>query len=458
MASTTKEEASSSILFLQIADKSYDEIFFIERLSQQWRESLGEPDVYACVNGLSFPFVSSQQERFVRVFTEDQEKNKEIVELLEETLSFDAVIVLDLQEYFLHPMELNFLPVWLKEFECPIYALDYFNLMTYQDDLLILRPEIEDRPTQEEPPAPLALTVELLKPVLPNTASPFEFEDHTWPFQSEALDMKLKAPQMRSEIFNSIEAKDSDYLITVFFDPFSFLQSADRQLLGYYFTLIEVLVFYLRLLKGQHFHVFIVGMTTPTLEVNLNPEINVNLHYFSHLTEDNYAAFLSASDLVVTNNTWTVPLLDALYLNTPTCIFGNSIVEAWKDDTETKKELRASFQPLKPLYDLCHMMIDFNLNAVSTPIFQFISYPQRETALEFPAPGFQEGTYPFFLLDMFDDESCLDILKGLLLSQTIRQDYADLCQRYVEQHSISTRFGQIHTQVHQDYEHPPLSS
>ncbi len=451
MPSKTESPSPGQLLFMQISDKSYDEIFLIERLTQQWIEQYGECEVTVCVNGNAYPFVSSHPKRLVTIFTEDQEKNRQKFEILRENVKFDAIILLDVYEYFVHPMDLNFLPAWLKDVENPLYAVDYFNLLVYQKDHFVLRHQV-DIAEENRNSVPLDLPLELLKPVLPNMMEQISQETKTWPVQSVFSELTLKAAHLRTEIFESMEAKDSDFLITVAFDPFLFTQAAERQLSGYYLVLIEVLVFYLRQFKGQHFHVFIVGMKPPAVAINLDPEINVNLHYFGHFTEDNYAAFLGASDLLVLNNTWSVALLDALYLNLPVCIFGNSIIEAWKDDTETQKELRASFQPLKPLYDLCHLMINMNQYAMSTPIFQFVTYPLRDERLHFPQAGLQEAVLPYFLIDMFDDMSTLPLLKELLLSQTTRQGYATLCQNYLQKQQGPLRFGQIHKQVTTNHE------
>lgn len=451
MSSKPESSPPGQLLFMQISDKSYDEIFLIERITQQWIAHYGECDVTVCVNGNAYPFVSSHPKRLVTIFTEDQEKNKQKFDILQENVNFDAIILLDVYEYFMHPMDLNFLPAWLKDIDCPLYAVDYFNLLVYQGDHFALRRQVEMN-TEEEDSIPLDLPLQLLKPVLPNLVEQIGSEPKTWPLDSNFSELKLKAAHLRTEIFDSMEARDSDFLITVAFDPFLFTQAAERQLSGYYLVLIEVLVFYLRQFKGQHFHVFIIGMKPPAVAVNLDPEINVNLHYFGHFTEDNYAAFLGASDLLILNNTWSVALLDALNLGLPVCLFGNSIIEAWKDDTETEKELRASFQPLKPLYDLCHLMINMNQYAMSTPIFQFVSYPLRDERLHFPQAGLQEAVLPYFLIDMFDDISTMPLLKELLLSQTIRQGYATLCQNYLEKQQGAQGFGQIHKQVTSNHE------
>ena len=88
----------SRILFIQMAEKSYDEIFFIDRLTQQWADLYTEVEVYALVNGLCNHFVSSRPERIVGVLTENQSENLKRFEALKEAIDFDAIFILDLHE------------------------------------------------------------------------------------------------------------------------------------------------------------------------------------------------------------------------------------------------------------------------------------------------------------------------------------------------------------------------
>lgn len=436
----------SRILFLQMAEKSYDEIFFIERLTQQWSDLYPEVETYALVNGLCHHFVSSRPERIVGILTENQSENLKRFETLTEAIDFDAIFILDLHEYFIHPMDLNFLPLWLKKETCPIYAFDYYNLMVYKKNLLYLRPQVNlDKFEEGEAPLPLDINVELLKPCLPNAKESLADEKSAWALQSVFSEQFIGSSQSRQELLKSVEANEKDHIISIFFDPLLYTQAAERTLIGYYFVLVEVLIFYLRQMRGERFQIFIIGSMPPSSEVNLSPDINVNLHYISHLTEDNYSTFLGASDLLITNNDWTSPLLDALNLNLPVCLFGNSIIEEWKDNTETDKELRSTFQPILPLYDFCHLMVELNQFSMGLPIFQFVSYPLRING-DFPKPGLRRGVYPYFLFDMFDDQSTLPMLKQILLSSETREKYKDVCDDYKKQSAGALTLGQIHTQ------------
>ena len=431
------------LLFIQIAEKSFDEVFLVERITQNWTQNFGETEVYALTNGISHAFLSSRQERIVGVLTENQEENKTRFDDIVEKIEADAIFVLDLHEYFLHPLELNFLPVWLKDQTMPVYAIDYFNLLDTENNQIILKENIElDQFEAGEAPLPLDIDIHILKPSLPNLP-----QQENLTFNTASPELVLKSPQLRKEILDSIEAGENEIAITLIFDPTLFSQALERNILAYYFVLTEVVIFYLRQFRDHRFQLFIVGSAPPTHEINLDPNINVQLHYFSHLTEDNYAAFLGASDLIISNSDWAVTLLDAMYLKTPVCVFGNSIIQEWKDDTETEKELRASFQPLKPLYDLCQLFMDLNQFSITTPIFQFISYPVRDTQPDFPEPGLQQKAFPYFLLDMFDDRACMFILQHLLFSSETQQKYAKLCDDLLEVTQDVPSISQIHCQI-----------
>ncbi len=445
---TQSPENMSHLLFIQISEKSYDEIYLIDRLVSQWSKSHPETSVYSLTNGVSSAFISSRPERVVGVLAENQEENLQRFEVLKNDLELDAIVILDLHEYFIRPMDLNFLPVWLEDVKCPVYALDYFNLIEYKEGVLHLKQDVElDQFEEGEAPLPLQLQVEILKPVLPNLPDAFKNEPHTRAWNATYPELGIQSPQNRREILESIEAKENDFIVTVLFDPALFSQALERNLIGFYFVLVEVLIFYFSQMRGQRFQLFIFGSAPPTPEINMHADLNVDIHYFTHLTEDNYAAFIGASDLIISNSDWAVALLDAMQLKTPVCVFGNSVIQEWKDDTETEKELRAPFQPLKPLYDLCQLMLDLNQFSITTPIYQFISYPLRDSNPDFPIPGLQQKTFPYFLMDMFDDQSTLFMLRHLLLSAETNEKHSKLCDDLLAVTEDSLTFNRIHEAV-----------
>lgn len=422
-----------AILFLQISDSAFEEILLIERLVQQWEEGRNAT-VYALVNGLSSSFVGSLAERVVGVFTEDQAKNKEYFDEIINREKLEAIVLLDLYNYFIVPELLNFLPVWLQALEIPIFALDYYNLLMYQDEQLILNPAIQlNRFEAGEGPLPLDLQLKLLKPVppvIPDSEQDTRSQVCFWNAHEPAF--KASAPQYREQLLDSLEAKPNSKIIFMLFDISMFAKALEQNILGYYFVVVEVIIYYLQQFAGQHFQLLIVGLSPPTSDINVIPDLNIDLHYFTHLTEDNYQAFMAASDLIIANNTWSVALMDAMGLETPVCVLGNSIIQDWKDEKEEEKHLTSFFQPCQPLYDLCQLMVNLNQWSYSLPIFQFLSYPMPFYEPDFPEPGLQKHAFPYYLLDMFDDQTSFPILQNLLFSASAQEAHQELCRELLK--------------------------
>lgn len=421
---------SDALLVLQISEQSFDEVLLVERLVQQW----GQPaQVYALTNSISSSLMSSRPERVVGILTEDQDENRRKFDAILEKEHIDAIIILDLYNYFINPLELNILPVWLKELAIPIFAVDYFHLLVYQDDQLILNPDVKlDSFEAGESPLPLDLSVQILKPVLPILPEQVATDPRLHLWNPLNQDIRSAAPQMRETLLNSLEANPESKVITVFFDTILFSDSLEKNILGFYFVSIEVLIFYLRQFPSQHFQLLIVGSSPPTGEVNAIPDLNIDIHYFTHLTEDNYQTFLASSDLIITNNNWSVALLDALSLNIPVCLLGNSVIQEFKDQQEEEKIITSFFKPHEALHYLAMLMMKLNQWSLSLPIFQFITYPIPYNDPDFPDPGLQAHALPYYLIDMFDDLSSIPIFQNLLFSKAAIEAHQQLAQKLLK--------------------------
>lgn len=418
---------NKTLFFIQISESSYDECFLIDRIESQFQ---GEITSIIFSNGISSSFNGSNPDRILGILTEDQEGNKERFQsALEMCANPVAIILLDVYNYFLNPIAINFLPSWLKDCEVPIFALDYFNLLEEKNNQILLKSGVNsDLFEAGESPLALDFPITLLKPIPPISPEPHQVGERTFNWNPIEKGLVSARPQLRKQILDSLKADEQTKIITLAFDPILFSQALERSLVAYYFIIIEVLVFYLRQFKGQNYKLLVIGSSPPTHECNDIPDLNVEIHYFTHFTEDNYRAFLAASDLIITNNNWSTILLDALTIGTPVAVMGNSILQVWKDEAESERKTVASFNPHGVLFDLSQMMMHMNQWSVSTPIFQFINYPIRYTEPDFPSTGLQEHVYPYFLLDMFNDQDCIPIFKDLLFSQNFLHQYRQFCE------------------------------
>jgi len=436
---------NKSVIFIQLSEGSYDECFLIDRMLSQIQ---GNVTSIVFSNAISSSFNSSNPEHIVGLLTEDQESNKERFDsALEMAENPVAIIVLDLCQYYLNPMTLNFLPMWLEKIELPILALDYFNLLEEKNDFIVLKSDVNPEKFEEgEGPNPIGLNIKLIKP-LPPIYPEAEIQSKT--FYWNALDKNFNAsrPQLRKQVLDSIESNEEAKVILVAYDPTLLTQALNNNMISYYYILIEVLVFYLRQFPGQRFKILVVGSKPPTENKNEIPDINLEIHYFSHFTEDNYRALLAASDMIISNNHWSTLLLDAMDLGIPVSVMGNSIIQDWKDETETEHQTISYFSPDVILYNLSLLMMSLNRNSITTPIYQFINYPIKYLEQDFPKTGLQQKGLPYFLMDMFNDEDCITQFRELLFSKGHQEEYNTFCAQILEHAEQGLRMETILDQV-----------
>lgn len=430
-----------ALLVVQISETSLDEVFLIDRIAQQLQEDY---QIIAFVNGISSAYVQSQPEYIVKVLTENQDENYQHFQLIMEKSPVKGILILDLYNYYLRIHDLNFLPLWLKDIQQPIFALDYFNLLQIQGGQVLLNENVQlDHYDLGEEPQKLELSLELIKPVLPILPEQNQNQEQTHHWQAIDINMPLSQAQYREEVLNSLKGHDSDKIVTIYYDPVMFSMAMERALMAYYLVSVEIFIFYLRKFLGQKFHLLVVGTIPPTEQTNEIPDLNVNVHFFTHLTHDNYRTLLGASDLIVSNTNWHPVLLDAMVLGTPSVVMGNSVILDWVDETETEKQLKAHFQSDPALYRLCEIWQEINRWSLGLPIYPYINYPQRYQEVDFPEPGLQEHPFPYFLLDTFDDETSAPILQKLLFSEQYRQSYRAFCSKLIDVSKKQANFQDI---------------
>lgn len=431
-----------AILFIQIAESSFDESLFVARMVHQLS---AETEVLCLANGISSALLSSNPDAIVGVLTENQEDNQQRFLALLERVRPTAIVLLDLYKFFLNPLELNFLPVWLEDLKLPIFALDYFNLMKIDEGKTSLQSGVQLSHIEAgEGAEALELPLYLIKPVPPVLPEAAE-RSFYWNPQDPSL--ASVAPELRQQVLASLNAPEETTVITVLFDPSLFSQAIERNLAGYYFVLIEVLIFYIRQFSSRRFQLLVMGSAPPTDQLNPTTDQHFEVHYFSHITEDNYRALLAASDLLISNTNWSPALLDAASLGLPVFVMGNSIIQEWKDGAEKEREMRSFFRPAPELYRLCKLMAELNQWSLSLPIFSFINYPFVHNDPDFPNPGLQSHALPHFLLDLFDDETSLPLFEELLFSPENRAEYHEYCEQMLAIGESALSFQQILSKV-----------
>lgn len=436
----TKQE---TILLIQIAEDSFDEVLLIPRFVAQ---SPLHTRFYALVNSISSSFAASVSGVSVSLMTENQDNNLHDFQVIFKHKKPDYIVILDLYKYFVTPADINFLPIWLDDPEVPILALDYNNLLEYQAGVLQLKPGIELPALKDiAPPDPLSIQPYLLKPCPPVFFQDLRGEQERvflWnPVNSE---FKVSQANHREQLRKSFQLKEEDKIVTVVVDPLLFMKSIEVSLLGFFMVLIEVIIYYLRGFPQTRFHVCLVGLFPPREETNVIPNVNLDLTFFSHLTEDNYQTLLAGSDLVFTNSDHSLVLLDTLVAGVPAVVMANSIVQELNEDQS--RTVRSYFQPSPVLYDFVHLMLELNQWTVFSPIFQFINYPAAYNEISFPEPGLHFQGFLYHLIDTFDDLTTEPILEKLLYDDEYIKNYRNMAQKILNDEK-SLFFSQILTRI-----------
>lgn len=415
-----------TFLFVQMAEDSFDEILLVPRFLAQMPVHCR---FYALVNSISSSFAASISGLSVSLLTENQDNNLHDFQVIFRHKKPDAIILLDLHKYFVTPADINFLPIWLDDPDVPIFAIDYFNLLEYHDGMVSLKAGV-DVPALKElaKPDPLPFQPYLLKPCPPIFSQDLQAEQSKvflWnPVNSH---FKVSQESHREQLRKSFQLNETDKIVTVVVDPLLFMKSIEVSLLGFFMVLIEVVIYYLRGFPQTRFHLLLVGLFPPREETNEVPNVNLDVTFFSHLTEDNYLTLLAGSDLVLTNSDHSLVLLDTMVAGVPSVVMANSIIQELNEDQT--RTVRSYFQPAPVLYDFVHLMLDLNQWTAFLPIFQFVNYPAAYSEIGFPEPGLHFQGYMYHLIDTFDDLSTDPILEKLLYDQEYLKNYENMAQK-----------------------------
>lgn len=430
-------------IIIQLAEESFDEILFLPRIIAQL-----PPDstCYCLVNSVSSSFAASTQGCKVSLLTENQDLNLQDFSTIVVNEQIDALIILDLYKYYVTPWDLNFLPLWLDDFQAPVVALDYFNLLEYRAGQVLLRSGVEIQYPEGGAPDPLAIRPYLLKPTPPIPPEALAGQPSERVFAWNAIHSQFKVSQQfqREQLRHSLQLQDGEKIITLLIDPLYFLKSLEMALIGFYMVLIEVIIFYLRQFPEQKFQLLIVGFFPPREKNNTIADLNVKLHYISHLTDDNYLTLIAGSDLILTHTQRSPLLLDAMVAEVPVMVMGNSIIQELQPD-QTRK-LTSFFQPHPVLYQLVELMLNLNQWTAYLPIFPFISFPAPYREPDFPEPGLKREGLFYHLLDTFDDLSTLPLLSQVLQPTTYLRNYKNVVREVLKNES-ALFLSQIFTRI-----------
>lgn len=415
-----KQKKPYSILFVQMAEYSFEESHLLLRIAAQMPE---QTKIYAMVNAMSSALISSRSSISLGLATEHQENNQIDLQVFLGNAEPDIIVLLDLHKYFTHPDDLNILPEWFEGLSIPVIALDYFRLLAFSESGHVIGPSQSSSP-------PLNVNWHLVRPSPPNppelplTSSRL----HYWNMMSQSL--VLGREILREQLRQSLQLEADVKVVTLVYDPLLFQQAMDLSIPGFYFAAIEVICYYLRQYPKQRFELLIAGFSMPADQLNPLAQLNVRLRYFTHMTDDIVQTLVSGSDLLILNSVWSSLHADALQFATPTAVLANSI--RMELNEQGQRVATGYSQPIFPLYRHMELMTELNNKTpYMAPLFQFLNYPISEWD-ELPSPGLNVWGYPVHVLDMFNDLDSQPIMDKMLFDENYHEEYKHVCQKLTE--------------------------
>lgn len=403
------------VLCIQMAESSYDESYLIFRMYDQLGPHI---HIHCMLNSVTAGFVSSQTDFVCTILNERLDDNLERFNTLVEKINYDYIVLLDLHKSQTLPWDLNFLPEWLQDTKVPILAFDYYNLMVNQDDDCALTPAIKPH----EKASPIPFQPWLIKPSPPIQERQAQKKSFYWDVINP--EQKIAQNMVRQQVIDTMGLTPETKIISVIIDPLLFQKALEANLISFFYVMQETLIFYMRAMENHNFHVFFCGVGPPEpVKRERYKDVNFQCHFFNYMTYDIYRTMMCSADLILTNSNMMFPLVDAMALETPVGIMGNSI--GFQKKGEDERELMSVFKPDPFLYDMVKLMEELNKHSFKLPVFPFINYPLLEAM--FPDTGPQFHVMPHVLLDFFDDLDTLPYLEQLIFDKdNKRQDY----QRY----------------------------
>lgn len=419
------------ILYILLSENSFNESLLFTRIQNQ----LEETDEHYCMsNSLSSCFMDSNPKWNVSLLSEDFEENYDDFRTYIDEGKFSLIVLGDLHEYFLAPEEMNFDLEWLEDLEIPIVALDYFDLLTIQNEKIIFKHsnKINSNIIESLPAIPIKpfIVKTFPKTLNPETQEGILYWDTTLDYYTI---VKHATQQL---IRDTMQLKDNTKIVTICFDVIQMSDALNQKLIGFYFVVVETIVFYLQELN-QNFEVLVIGLKQPKTLINNIDKIN--LRHFTHLTQDLYQLIVCGSDLLILDSNLTFAHCDALISQTPTMVLGNSIDIQSINEDESK--VMSSFSPDPFIYDLINMMLEINKNSQQPPIFPFMNYPNPIEQL--PQTGLQLGSPPYHLVDIFDDEKTYEVFNSLLCDQNYLNKYNEIGNKYLESQIEPLKFNEL---------------
>lgn len=450
-------------LFLILGIDSFHEAMIMSKLLSEMPTDTG----IFCMSGEIPATYFAENQRICKIFLKGTaEENKKLLDEIVEEGQISCIFIFDFHKtfftsYYKHDYQIiPFNLRWLENISVPVNLIDSLDCLDYNEENKIYlkysigyNVEDFDKVNKEyNLEDSFVETEQLLKPKA--DLSPYGFtSDMVSKFDFYPNIIKLcppcqVAPKSYAEdkiiywnysdkdvVTDDMEKMKTPLGITddkknvlLIFSSQMQLQSLIRNSHSHYMRVIKTIIIYLKRLNIP-VNFFIINMANPPNGAELTKGTKITMRTFKSPNHNLYRTIMNFADVLITDSTWHPSLLDAVALNLPAAVIGNSV--SLQDD----KTYEAKFESTDPEV---FKLLSQGVQEAPQTIFPFSCYPLKD-----PKPQefrYYDDVYPYYLVDIYSDESTLSFLGEFLDSGEIIEDLRAYQEIYLKRttQSMST--------------------
>lgn len=224
--------------------------------------------------------------------------------------------------------------------------------------------------------------------------------------------------QMRAPL--GIDEKKKN--VVIIFSYQMMINTVLQKNISHYVRVINSIVIYLKRLDIP-INLFIIGADSALAQNDMFKGSKISFRAFKNSNHNLYKTLITYADVVITDTTWQPVLLDTARLNIPTGVIGNSV--RFNDEGL----MEAEFESTDP--EVFKLLEQATKEAPNT-LFPFSCYPLKDQKV--PKFRYYDDVYPYYLLDIYSDESTLAFLDEFLNNKEdeVFENLKDYQEKYFE--------------------------
>jgi hypothetical protein len=444
-------------LFVILGSDSFYESTILSKLIEEIPDEAG----IVCMAG-EFPYLYlNDNERLLKILLQgSEEENKKLFEDVLSDGQISAIFILDYdktfftkyykQDYKIIPFNLK----WLEEVKIPINLIDPLDTLDYNEDNKVYLKnssdynveeiidedaeintedtfkginkdgdQIDVKPMEDESVYVSSdmvskfnfypNIVKLCPPCIPNSNANSKIIYLNFAYTHE---VNQYIDQMRAPLGISDEKKN----VLVIFSYQMLIQTLIQNNISHYIRIINTLAIYLKKLDIP-INLFIIGADSSLTQHEMFRGSKISFRAFKSPNHNLYKTLMTYANVVITDTTWHPSLIDAARLNIPAGVIGNSA------SFNEEGVMEASFESTDPEV---FKLLEKAVKEAPQTLFPFTCYPLKDKKVaDFT---YYDDIYPYYLLDIYSDESTLSFLGEFLVSE--EEEVIDNLKDYQEEY------------------------